>query len=511
MPSSRRFSASTGNVRWFSRLFSGVALVGMLASSAVALDAWAQDPNASFVLEPLLGGFRNDPLVSQAAVAVQVVNVRTGDEVWSLDGDRQLAPASVMKVVTSAAALRTLGPTHRFTTEFLRDGEVNEDGVLEGNLYFKGGGDPTLVIEQLWKMFQDLQVEGIVEIDGDLIFDDTYFDREHLITGWDKKVDIAAGPSYFAPISAISLNFNTASIVVAPGFKVDDPARVQLETPASVIEIQNELKTVPAGKKAWTSVEREIDPKTHVVTFKLEGAVPLGSETEKHYRSVGSPVAWTMSATSALLKQTGIKLNGRFKLAETPDDAKLVVRHYSQPLHEILNHTNKYSSNFMAEHVLKAMGAERKGAPGTTAKGVEVLQEYLDSLGIPRDSYVLVNGSGLSRDARMAPSQVNAVMMDMFHHPAVSPEFLSSLAVGGVDGTLRRRYDDEPGAVRGKTGSLNGVLCLTSYIRAKDGETYAMTIFSNDLRKTRPARALQDGIGEAIMGWTGKMPDVEPK
>jgi len=487
-----------------------VALVAGLALTGPR-HAEAQEPApavalSAFELEPLLAPFRADPLFGKASVAVQVVDVDSGDEVWSAGGDDLLVPASVMKVVTSAAALRTLGPTYRFSTEFLRMGDVNEDGVLEGDLYIRGTGDPSLVVEKLWKMFQDLQVEGIVEIDGDVIFDDTWFDRDHLIAGWRKKVDMAAGPAYFAPISALSLNYNTVSIVVAPGPRTDEPARVQLETAADAIVIESEVNTVRQGRRSWIQIEREVDPKTHVVTFKLEGDIPLEHDTERHYRSVGNPIAWTMSATHKMFERTGVRLNGRFKLDETPDDAELVVRHYSPPLHELLNHTNKYSSNFMAEHVLKAMGAEVKGKPGTTEKGLEVIRDYFTELGIAEGSYTLVNGSGLSRDARLAPSQVNAVMMDMYHHPRVEPEFRASLSVGGVDGTLRRRFADTPGAVRGKTGSLNGVYCLTSFIDAADGDTYAMTFFANDLRRSRPARALQDRLGEAIVGWTGQMP-----
>lgn len=506
---------STARPRRFGRALLQVAVVPLLCVGVARLtgssEAAAQAaPTATAAdLEPLLAPFREHPLVQASSVAVQVVDVDTGDEVFSLEGDRTLVPASVTKVVTAAAALRSLGPTYRFTTEFLRTGDVNEDGVLEGDLYIRGTGDPSLVVEKLWKMFQDLQVEGIVEIDGDLVFDDTWFDRDHLIAGWRKKVDVAAGPAYFAPISALSLNFNTVSIVVAPGPTAGEPARVQLETPARVIELKSEIETVRKGKRSWIQIEREIDPKTHQVTFELEGAIPLEGGTERHYRSVGSPIAWTMSATDALFKQTGVKLNGRFRLDKTPDDADLVVRHYSQPLHELLNHTNKYSSNFMAEHILKAMGAEAKGDPGTTEKGLEVVREYLDELGIARSDYTLVNGSGLTREAVLAPSHVNAVMLDMYHHPQVAPEFLASLAVGGVDGTLRRRFDEAPGAVRGKTGSLNGVYCLTSYVRAQSGSTYAMTFFANDLKRSRPARALQDQIGEALMGWTGKMPEAE--
>lgn len=481
-----------------------VAVVSVGAPAVYADDAVATP--SMFTLDPLLAPLLDHPVFTSASTAVQVVQVDSGDEVWAHNGDDAIVPASVMKVVTSAAALRHLGPTYRFRTEMLSEAEISEDGVLEGDLYFRGTGDPSLVIEKVWKMFQDLQVEGVVEIDGDLVFDDTWFDREHLIAGWRKKVDMAAGPAYFAPLSALSLNFNTVSIVVAPGPRAGEPARVQLETPAKIIVLESEIETVPRGRRAWTKIEREVDPRTHVVTFELEGQIPLEGEIQRHYRSVGNPIAWTMSAIDRLFRAQGIKLNGRFRLDETPDEAEVLVSHASQPLHELLNHTNKYSSNFMAEHVLKAIGAEVKGDPGTTAKGLSVVEEYLVGLGIPADDFILVNGSGLSRESRLAPSHVNAVMMDMYHHPQVAPEFMASLAVGGVDGTLRRRFSETPGSVRGKTGSLNGVYCLTSYIRAADGHTYAMTFLSNDLKRTRPARALQDAIGEAILGWTGKMP-----
>lgn len=498
-----------GNARFPSRSFFAPFVAATALAFSVGSPAHAQAlPPASAQLEPILGPFRDHPLVEKSTLAVQVVNLETGDEVFTLNGDTALVPASVTKVLTAAAALRTLGPSYRFKTEFLHVDDINEDGVLEGDLYIRGTGDPSLVVEKLWKMLQDLQIEGVVEIDGDIIFDDSWFDREHLIAGWRKPVDLASGPAYFAPISALSLNYNTVSIVVAPAFKAGEPARVQLETPAEVIVIESTIETVRAGKRSWIQIEREVDPKTHVVTFTMEGAIPVGSDTERHYRSVGNPIAWTMSATDALLKQTGIKLNGRFKLDETPDEAEVLVSHYSPPLHELLNHTNKYSSNIMAEHILKAMGAELKGDPGTTENGVEVVREYLDELGIPRSEYTLVNGSGLTRDARLAPSHVNAVMLDMYHHPQVAPEFMASLAVGGVDGTLRRRFDEAPGAVRGKTGSLNSVYCLTSYVRAGNGESYALTFFANELRRSRPARAMQDAMGEVMIEWDGSVPEA---
>ncbi len=489
--------------RLLARLIAAAAVLALPA--AARADDAPKDPRLltaeTLPLHPVLGELLEDGLFESADIALQIVDVETGDEVYAWDADRALVPASTMKVVTSAAALRTLGPSWRFHTALLRDGEVNEEGVLEGNLYVRGTGDPTLVVEKLWKLLKDLQVEGIVEVNGDIVLDDSYFSDGPLVPGWGKKVDLANGPAYFAPLGALSLNFNALSIVVAPSPAVGEPARVQLETPSDLVEFDNQLKTVDAGKRAFVTIEREADFKTGTTKFTVEGEVPVDADVERHYRAVAEPRSWFRSVLVGLLADEGIKVNGKVRVGTTPADAEEVVRLWSAPLHEILNHTNKFSSNFMAEHVLKAMGAETAGAPGTTEKGLEAVRAYLDTLGIARDEYHLVNGSGLSRDVLLRPSHLNAVLLDMVHDAKVGPEFLASLSVSGRDGTLRRRFDGEEDAerVRGKTGSLNGVYCLAALFRSKHGDLYAVSMLVNGFRRTSPVRRLHDRFGEALL------------
>lgn len=493
-------------------LFAAVSLA--LAAPAHADDTSRAGSTRSYAKGEAFRAVVEDPDFRYANFAIQVVNARTGDEVWAWDADELLAPASVTKVVTTAAGLKRLGAGWRFHTWVMTDGEINKDGVLEGNLYIKGGGDPTFVIEKAWKIVHDLRRKGVVEIKGDLIFDDGYFDREHQITGWDKRTDIASGPSYFAPIGALTMANNTAGIVVEPGFEVDSPARVSFEVEAPKhLVIESEAKTVAKGRRPWLELEREVDPKDFTVTFKIKGDVPLGSDPEVHYRAVGNPLAFTISAVEKVFRDERLKFSGRVKVGETPKlgtgpkDAKLLIDLPSPPLHEIANHTNKYSSNLMAEQILKALGAETKGLPGTTAKGVAAVSEYLGKIGVPEGSYTMVNGSGLARDTRFSPAQINAVMLDMYHDPRLGPEFMASLSVGGVDGTLRRRFDEAgDGMVRGKTGSLNSVNCVTAYVRGSDGDTYVFTVLANDVEKGRAARSVQDQVATAILQRLGSPP-----
>jgi len=485
-----------------------LTLLSLLAMSpsAGAEDADAgeseENPYAHFLLGEVLGPLTEDPLFLNAEVGVQVVQVETGEEVFAVNPDVALTPASVTKVLTVAAALHHLGPAYRFETTLLTDGEVTADGVLEGDLYVRGTGDPTLVVEKVWKMLRDLQVAGVVEIEGDVVYDDSWFADDPLVPGWRKKVDLANGPAYFAPLGALSVNHNTVTIVAAPGSEEGQPARLELDTPAGeAVVLVNELETGPKDSRASLAMEREVDAPSGAVTFTVSGKIPFEGEVHRYYRSVGHPRANFMGVFGELLEEHDVSVGGRHRVGEAPEEAEVLVSLDSPPLTEILNHTNKYSSNFMAEQVLRAVSAEVDGAPGTTAGGLRAIEAYLSELGIPSDEYTLINGSGLSRDARLRPGHVNAVLVDMSARRQLAPEFLASLSVGGVDGTLRRRFvdDEQRGLVRGKTGSLNGVYCLAALVEGGDGQLYAMTFLVNGIRRTRPVRSLHDRFGAALL------------
>lgn len=355
-------------------------------------------------------------------------------------------------------------------------------------------------------MAVDLQSAGVTEVDGDVVFDDTGQEAPGLLPGWGKAVDVANGPAYFAPLGALTVNYNVACLLVSPGGEVGQPAQVDLETPADVVRIVNEAVTVSPRSRRWLEIERQIDDDGGV-TFTVSGRVPLDRDPRRIYRAVGDPTVHFMSVFEGLLAERGITVTGQFRRGVAPDDAELLVRHASDPLTIVLTRMNKRSSNIMAEQVLRAVGAAATGGPGSTEAGLEVVRTYLDELGIPRQEYRLVNGSGLSRDARLRPSHITAVLLDLWNDPRIGPEFLASLAVGGVDGTLRRRLDEESaGLLRGKTGSLNSVYCLAGFIHAADNRVYAFSFLVNGFRgSSRKVRALQDRFARILIEGPGAL------
>ena len=459
----------------------------------------APEPQIHYALTDELAPVLNLPLFSQSKVGIQVIDIETGEEVFAHRADEEYIPASVMKILTAAIAYRTLGPDYRFRTDVYTDGSI-DNGVLKGNLYIKGTGDPTLVAEKLWKVIHDLKTSGISEIKGQVIYDDSHFDGPSLIPGWTKEADLQSGPAYFPTLSSMSVNFNTVAIMVRPGARIGDDAIVNLEYPVPFVEIQADVKTIASGSKPWMVVERTIEEGQ--VHFSISGKINHGEvKPWIYYRSIPEPELLFQSLFRQLAKEQGLVIRGRDKMGRLPENVMLLTTLYSQPLRELTADMNKHSRNLIAEHLIRAVGYEYSGV-ATTEAGLDVLHDYLVDLGIPESDFTLMNGSGLSPDTKIKPSVVTAVLLDLYRDPSIRHEFLASLAVNGQEGTLKWRLKDEPqySKLRGKTGSINGVYCLGGYIRTDSGHVYAFSFFVNDIhRSVRRVREAQDIFASIIM------------
>jgi serine-type D-Ala-D-Ala carboxypeptidase/endopeptidase (penicillin-binding protein 4) len=487
-------------------------LVGLLGtpSDLTAAAPTAAEPTPSTGLTPppvpdpyalLLDPIVHDPSLGDAVGAVHLVDVVSSAEVYAWHADSPMLPASTMKIVTAAAALRTLGPSWRFSTDVLHDGKLDAKGVLGGNLYVRGQGDPSLVVERLWKMILELRLRGVREVKGNVVFDDSYLDSDPGIPGWDKQEDVEEAPSYYPALGALSLNFNTVALWVGPGEGPGTAARVELETPSPSVVVESEVTTGSQRSRRQVRVERRVEDRKTI--FTVRGQVPAGSVAQPTYRAVADATAWFEGAFATLCKDAGIQVRGRYTEGKTPDAAVLLVHSVSPSLGIILQDLNKHSNNFMAEQVLKALGAVAHGTPGTTEKGLRVLGDYLASLGLPAEEYRVANGSGLSRKTSLRAEHLTAVLVDMWKDRLVAPEFLASLSIGGREGTLRSRFrgDGTTGRIRGKTGSLNGVQCLVGYVEAPDGGVYAFAFLVNDVAgPLSRVRRVQDRFAGAVLG-----------
>jgi len=478
-----------------------------LSASGTIADGSSMVPSLATTLD----GLTTDPIFANADVGLLVVDARTGEKVWGYGDDKALLPASTNKLLTAATAMRELGPSYRFPTWVMVDGAVDGNGVLNGDLYVKGQGDPTMVVERMYRMVMDIKLRGINEIKGSVYFDDGYFQDSTLIPGWTNEEDLSEGPTYFAPLGALSVNYNIAAIVVRPGASVGSQAFATFETPTDAVVLENKLTTGSTRSRKWIKLERKLDDATQkIATYTLTGNIPVDEAADTLYRSLADPLTNYVGTFATVARQEGLKVKGGFKPGPTPTAAKLLLKSESDPLVEILAQMNKMSNNFMAEQILRSVGAEKYGLPGTTAKGVQAVGEYLTSLGVAPDAFHVVNGSGLSRLTTIRPGVLTSVLVDMYRNPAYATEFLTTLSVGGRDGTLKYRFreDGMEGRVRGKSGTLDGVRCLAGYVEATDGKTYAFSFLVNNIEgASARAKTAHDRLVLALSGTGNNVAD----
>lgn len=400
----------------------------------------------------------------------------SGDRPWlAHNPDTALNPASVIKLATSLAALDILGPAHTWKTRIHAGGPV-QDGVLHGDLWVRGGGDPFLVSEEFWKMLGALRRSGIRRITGDLVFDLSAFDLPP-----ERPDDFDGRPHrvYNQPPHALLVNFNALHVTVAPhpdGVSVD----VSVDPPIAGLRVDNRLRQAPGACRGYRlGIDYGVlDPGPGI---SLQGAYPGACGAHRFGRTAFTVEEYVYGLFRSLWSQWDGEFEGGWRIAvwPHPDDEPRVV-HESRPLGELVRLANKYSNNVMTRHFKLALGAELLGHPATPAKGTGAILDYLAGRGIPLDGLVMDNAAGLSRDNRITARQLAGILRAGRDSPFM-PEFVSSLALAGLDGTLRNRLKDDPAAGRMhlKTGFLDGVSAVAGYVKTASGEDLMVVVLAN--------------------------------
>jgi D-alanyl-D-alanine carboxypeptidase/D-alanyl-D-alanine-endopeptidase (penicillin-binding protein 4) len=426
--------------------------------------------------------FVDAPPRNRATIGVHVVALRSGRVIYSRHGMRQFICASNEKIVTAAAALEALGHDYCFETRLYALGPV-ENGSLHGDLVLHGGGDPTLggrhdqeeALTIFGRWADILKARGIRQVTGDVIADPSFFDRTYYHPDWSPT---QAWKWYFPSIAAVALNDNCVTVTVKPAHAAGALARVSLTPSSTPVEVQNLCKTSGSRHSVW------FDRRPESGVIKVGGYCRAGSDGYSGEVTVPDPPLYAARVLREALQEKEVAVGGTARVADEAyscafaDRTPICVRRTS--LLPVLRTMLKQSHNHYAEQVMKTIGAETAGL-GSWETGTGRAGRLLCEMGFNENEFNLADGSGLSRQNRLTPVLLAAVLEGMTRSE-YADVFPSLLAVAGQDGTLARRLREEPyvGNVRGKTGYLTGVGALSGYATTRSGIEVAFSILVND-------------------------------
>jgi len=428
-------------------------------------------------------------------VSIHAVSLRDDRVLYSRSADTAMAPASNMKIITAAAALWALKPDYIYETPFYVDGPVR-NGVLQGNLYVRGMGAPDLVCENLWVMARELRNLGVERVEGALVGDDSYFEEPGRVKNWKSSY---AHRAFAAPLGALSANFNSVNVVVRPAERSGERPVVVVDPFGDFFSVHNSA-TSRKGKMTLTVDRRYRKGRNEVV---VGGNIPPTHPRSVTLRSVEDPTGYFLSAFVEVAGQLGITFGRSPETGPVPEGAEEIYAFESRSLGRLVVEMNKYSNNFSAEMILKTIGAEMLGEPGTTAKGLQAVEAYLRHHGFPMEGVVLDDASGLSRFNRVTARMLTAVTGHVWNDFETGPEFFASLPVAGADGTLEKRMTSGAALrrVRAKSGFINGVSALSGVADNPTAGPVAFSILVNGRGLVNgEAKRLQDRICAVLAG-----------
>jgi D-alanyl-D-alanine carboxypeptidase/D-alanyl-D-alanine-endopeptidase (penicillin-binding protein 4) len=381
----------------------------------------------SFFIATILWLGQGDPAWEQASVGVYAIDTKTQEVLVDQMSDKSLMPASCMKIVTTAAALQLLGAEASFQTDLEYDGVITKDGVLHGHVYIHGGGDPCLGSDrippslawdkQLEAWVDAIQSLGIQKIEGELIADDSRWERALAVPSWQWE-DL--GNYYGAGASALSFHENFYSLIFKPNSEVGkDTTIVQTDPPIDSLVFLNDVKTGPIGSGDCACIYgSEFSPIQHV-----RGTIPKGVSEFAIKGAIPNPPAFCQEALARALKARGITIVKR----DLPRKEKRVIFYTTESptIGKIVHATNQKSINLYAEHLLKKMGEKISGT-GSTEAGIQVVSDFWRTQGVDLKGFNMADGSGLSRKNLITAKQLVAILVKMKQSPHF-PLFLQSL------------------------------------------------------------------------------------
>ena len=426
-----------------------------------------------------------------------------GKVVASLNAEKTRTPASVIKVLTTYAALLKLGFNYRWQTKFYTTGSLHK-GVLNGDLLVKGFGDPTLNDDDLEKIVSYIQAEGITSVKGNIVIDRSYFK-----VGNKDSSDFDENPhsAYNAMPDAMMFNERVSTVCVIP--KKFSVSKKNVDHSYTLVNNVKYVNKSCKGKYAWPRVK--IDKSTPTTQMILDGQVSKHCGTQNICKVVTKPYKSFYYALKEKMKAEGIPVRGTMKLRKIPKNASELFTYYSPSLEDIISKTSKKSNNLYARHLLLLLGAKVYGAPATLKKGRNAIIKILSSEGALGTGVLRIdNGSGLSRVAKMNAKLLATMYDDAYDR--YGERWMETLSIAGVDGTIKRRFRGTVVRNRAwmKTGTLRRVKNIGGYVKNKAGKYYTVVIIVNSTKAKYRGAKLQNEIMEWLVKSNAK-PSLKQK
>ena len=442
-----------------------------------------------------------DPAIARALVGVRIESLRTGEVLFQRNSDKLVVPASNMKLLTMSVAAERLGWQYRFETRLEAAGPI-ENGILNGDLIVTGSGDPSIVSPDgghpalFLEWAEALKQAGIQRVTGRIVGDDNAFDDTGIGAGW--AWDYLAD-DYAAPSGALSYNENVVTVRVAPGKTEGSPAIISTSPAGHRFVIVNRATTGAIGSAASVNADRL--PGSTQLT--ITGRVPAGGAGASTSTTIDNPTSYFVEALrAALAARSVIVAGGAWDIDDIENPIaggtrQLIARRESAPLSALAANFLKVSQNFYGEMFLKAIG-RTPTRPGSAAAGRQVVRDTLAAWGISADSFVMSDGSGLSRYDYVTADTIVTILKHVWQDEKLRGPFLAALPVSAYDGTLRTRMRETPlaGRVQGKTGTISNMRALSGFLTTNSGERIVFSIIANHY--TAPTAQI-DAIAEKLL------------
>lgn len=449
-----------------------------------------------------LVGFRSLEL-GGARIGVAVYDLATEKEIVAIDGDGLYNGASNTKLITAAAALAMLGPQYRYYTA-LYGLEVDPEGLLKGDLYVRGRGDPSLGTSELYQLVREMKQNGVKKIAGRIVVDADYFDNRDLPPHFEEQPRNQA--PYRAPIASTALNFNSVTVSLRPAPSGAGPCQVVVEPPNDYVLVESAVETVASGR---TRIRLESKTTRDNLMLTVSGQLRIDDGPKSYRRRIPDPVRYVGTALRSAIASSGIAIDKKKKIitGQVPKLARPLAWRVSEPLAVLVRGLGKYSNNFVAETLLKTIGAVKRPdqhKPATWDDGLLAVRGWLErAVGWKDGTYYYGNGSGLFSSNRFSPRQLTRLLAAAYRDFRYGPDYVAALSIAGVDGTISRRMSRGPaaGLVRAKTGTLSGVSSLSGYAALDGRAPLAFSILVNGFgdQQADSARLLQNEICEAMI------------